>query len=342
MTQIRTTAFNRLPLVAAAVGTALAAVVVGLVLTPVAEIPGVPGPDAVVRYGLPIARVLFDLSAVATVGLNLLPFLVGLGRPKVAAPVLAGARRAAAFSALALAVTAVVALVLQTAEVHPDQDRSGISPDAVADYVVTVSAGKALVFVAGVALISFVLSIWAVRAGDAVPAELRAAVALFALLPLPVTGHATDFRWQDYAMISMELHVLGAAVWTGGLGAVVVVLATNRTLLSTALPKFSTLATVCLCVVAATGLFNAVVELGSVPGKNVFDTLFGTGYGTLVILKLVCYGLLAVFGANIRWRLMPGIVRHQRTALIGWATVELAVMGAAFGFAVVLTRTPVS
>lgn len=340
MTAPRTTAFNRLPLVGAAVGTALAGVLVGLVLTPVAAIPGVPEPDAVVRYGLPVARVLFDLAAVATVGLNVLPFLVGLSRPKAAEQVLAGARRAAAFSALALAVCAVVALVLQTAEVHPDL-AAGISPATVANYVATVSAGKALVFVAAVALVSFVLSIWAVRSGDAVPAELRAAVALFALLPLPVTGHATDWRWQDYAMISMELHVLGAAVWTGGLGAVVIVLATNRTLLAAALPRFSMLATLCLCVVAATGLFNAVVELGSGPEGDLFANLFGTGYGTLVILKLVCFGLLATLGANIRWRLMPGVVRHQRTAIVGWAALELGVMGAAFGFAVVLTRTPV-
>jgi putative copper resistance protein D len=340
VTQYRTTALNRLPLVGAAVVTALAAVVIGLVLTPVAVIPGVPAPAAVVRYGLPVARVLFDLSAVATVGLNLLPFLIGLSRPKSAEQVLAGARRAAAFSALALAVCAVLALVLQTAEVYSGTGED-ISGRSVANYVATVSAGKALVFVAAVALVSFVLSIWAVRSGDAVPAELRAAVALFALLPLPVTGHATDWRWQDYAMISMELHVVGAAVWTGGLGAVVIVLAANRALLATALPRFSMLATVCLGLVAVTGVFNAVVELGSLPGRGMFDVLFGSGYGTLVILKLVCFGVLAGLGGNIRWRLMPGIMRHQRTALVGWASFELAVMGAAFGFAVVLTRTPV-
>jgi putative copper resistance protein D len=142
-------------------------------------------------------------------------------------------------------------------------------------------------------------------------------------------------------MISMELHVVGAAVWTGGLGAVVIVLAANRALLATALPRFSMLATVCLGLVAVTGVFNAVVELGSLPGRGMFDVLFGSGYGTLVILKLVCFGVLAGLGGNIRWRLMPGIMRHQRTALVGWASFELAVMGAAFGFAVVLTRTPV-
>jgi len=341
MTRPRTTATARLHLVGTTVTAALIGVLIGLALTPVDPIPGLVEPDAVVRYGLPVVRVLFDLAAVVTVGLNLLPILVGLNRPKAAEQVLAGARRAAAFSALALAVCALVALVLQTAEVHPGADRGGISVGSVADYVLAVSAGKALVFVAAVALVSGGLSIWAVRAGESVPAELRAAVALFALLPLPVTGHATNWRWQDYAMISMELHVLGAAVWTGGLGAVVVVVAANRTLLATTLPRFSKLATVCLVVVAVSGLFNAAVELGSVPGRDLFANLFGTGYSTLVILKLVCVGLLAALGGNIRWRLLPGILRHQRTALVGWATLELAVMGLAFGFAVVLTRTPV-
>lgn len=339
MTRPRTTANARLHLVGIGIGTALLAVLTGLLLTPVRPITGVLEPDAVVRYGLPAARVMFDLAAVATVGLNLLPILIGLSRPKGAERVLTGALRAAAFSALALSVCALVTLVLQTAEVLPEA--AGISAARVVEYVATVSAGKALVFVAAVALVSFVLSLWAVRSGAAVPVELRAAVALFALLPLPVTGHATNWRWQDYAMISMELHVLGAAVWTGGLGAVVVVLTANRTLLAHTLPRYSRLATACLGVVAATGLFNAAVELSSLPDRGLFDVLFGTGYGMLVILKLACFAALAALGANIRWRLLPGIVRHQRTALIGWAAFELAVMCAAFGFAVVLTRTPV-
>lgn len=341
----RTTALARLHLAGVTVTTALIAALIGIVLTPVTPIPGVLEPGAAVRFGLPFARVLFDLSAVVTVGLNLLPILVGLNRPthsaKSAERLLAGTRRAAAVSALALVVCALITLVLQVAEVNPAGTSGGVSFGAVADYVSEVGAGKALVFVAAVAFVSFCLSIWAVRSGESVPAELRAAVALFALLPLPVTGHATNWRWQDYAMVSMELHVLGAAVWTGGLGAVVVVLAANRTLLAGTLPRFSKLATVCLCVVAVTGLFNAAVELGSVPGKDLFANLFGTGYGTLVIFKLSCVVVLACLGANIRWRLLPGIIRHHRTALVGWAAFELAVMGAAFGFAVVLTRTPV-
>lgn len=336
MTQTRTTTSARARLVAALVVAAFAGMIIGLVITATQSVPGVAEPDAVVRYGLPVIRVLLDLSAVLTVGLNLLPILIGFDRPKHAEPVLAVGRRAATVSALVWAFAAVVMLVLQTADARPGV---GVSPAAIGDYVGEVGAGKALVFVAAVALVSFGLGAVSVRVGESVPAELRTAVALFALLPLPVTGHAMDFRWPDLTIISLELHVLATAAWAGGLAAVVVLLASSRGMLAAALPRFSRLATVCLVVVALTGLVNAVTELTA--NRGLFDALFGTSYGVLVLLKVVCFGALAALGGNIRWRLMPAIVRQQRTALVGWAALELSVMGLAFGFAVVLSRTPV-
>jgi copper resistance protein D len=336
MTRVRTTASSRFPLVTVLVTAALVGTLCGLVLTAADPVPGVTEPDAVVRYGLPVVRVLLDVAAVVTVGLALLPILVGQHRRNRAEAVLAGARRASAVSALVWAVCALVALVMQTAEVKPGP---GVSPAAVLDYVARVGAGKALVFVAGLALVSFGLGLVAVKVGDRVPPELRTAVALFALLPLALTGHANSARWQDLTTISLELHVLAAAVWTGGLGAVVVLLATRRALLATALPRFSGLATVCIAVVAVTGAFNGLVELTAT--RSLSDALFGTAYGVLVLLKLGCLGLLAALGARIRWRLLPAVVRQQHTALVSWAVLELTVMGLAIGLGVALARAPV-
>jgi putative copper resistance protein D len=343
VTQLRTTAPARYHLVTVLVTASVVGVLVALTIAAARPVPGMVEPEAVVRYGLPVVRALLDIASVLTVGLCLLPILIGSDRPAAAERVLAGSRRAAAASALVWAVSALVALVLQTAEVRPG---TNVSAGAVVDYVVTVGAGKALVLVAVLALASLGLAAapagTSARAGEAMPAELRAAVALFALLPLPVTGHATNWRWHDLTMVSMELHVLGAAAWTGGLCAVVTLLAANRTLLVTALPRFSKLATVCLVVVAVSGMFNAVVELALRPDRSIVATLFGSDYGALVLLKLTCVGLLAAFGGHIRWRLLPAIVRHRRTALVGWAGLELAVMGLAIGFAVVLTRASIS
>jgi putative copper resistance protein D len=139
----------------------------------------------------------------------------------------------------------------------------------------------------------------------------------------------------------MELHVMSAVAWTGGLGAMTVLLVANRTLLAHALPRFSKLATLCLAISAATGLFNGLVEISLNPTIGFWTAIFTTPYGQLLILKTVCTAVIALLGANVRWRLMPQIVRHNRTALAAWATLELTVMGLAFGFAVVLTRAPV-
>jgi putative copper resistance protein D len=335
----RTTAATRLSMLIVLLTAAVVGVLIGLTITAAQAVPGLAEPAAVVRYGIPIVRVLLNIAAVVTVGLSLLPLLIGFDRPKLAETVLAGARRVAVASALTWAVTALVALVLQTSELH----QSGlVSLDAIWTYIRTVGAGKALVAVFLLALLCAGLAAWSVRAGESVPAELRAAAALFTLLPLPVTGHATNWTWHDITMVSMELHVMSAVAWTGGLGAVVVLLAANRTLLAHALPRFSKLATICIVLSLCTGLFNGLAELLLKPGSDLWRDLFGTDYGVLVLLKITCVTLLALFGANIRWRLLPGILRHQRTALVGWATFELAVMGLAFGFAVVLTRAPVA
>ncbi|WP_424183680.1 copper resistance D family protein [Actinokineospora sp. G85] len=340
MTPTRTTATeNRYHLAGVLVVSSLVGVLVGLAITATAPIPGLPQPAAVVRVGLPVVRVLLDMAAVVTVGLCLLPLLVGFDPPRSALPLLRGARRIAMFSSLVWVVTALVVLVLQTGEIRPG---AAVSFTAITEYVSAVGAGKALVFVAVFALLCFGLSVWSLRSAEAVPTELRAAVALFALLPLPVTGHASSWRWQDFTMISMELHVMSAAAWTGGLGAVAVLLAGNRTLLAHTLPRFSKLATACLVLVTITGVFNGYVELAVSPSLSLVEGLFTTGYGVLLLLKTGCLLALGALGAHIRWRLLPAIAAHKTTALVTWAAVELGVMGLAFGLATVLTRAPIN
>ncbi|MGH3620649.1 MAG: copper resistance D family protein, partial [Sciscionella sp.] len=302
--------------------------------------PGVVQPATGVQVGLLVARVTFDLSAVLTVGLSLLPMLVGVDRLAAAERILAATRPVAVASAALWSVAALVSLVLQAADYDPADT---LSAGAVLAYVGRVGSGQALVIVAGLALLHALLGVATVRRGESVPAGLRGALALFTLLPLPVTGHAADTAGglHDVALVSMELHVLGAVAWSGGLLAVIGAVAASRSLLSTTLPRFSTLATVSLLLVGVTGLVNGWLELYLTPGVHWYTALFTTGYGQVLIGKMLCFSALAALGGSIRFRLLPLIARHQRTGLVAWATVELAVMGLAFGFAVVLTRAPV-
>ncbi|MEU6641424.1 CopD family protein [Saccharomonospora sp. NPDC046836] len=340
MTRAETTSQTSYGALLSVLAAAVAGVLIGIALTATTPVSGVAQVSEVVSVGIPIVRVLLDIAAVTAIGLALLAVLVGYDRPKLTEPALARARPVAVAAALVWAVAALITLVLQTAEFRPGSGTVGLGD--IWDYIITVGAGKALLVVAVLALGLAALNVLAMRHGEKVPAEVRVGLGLFALLPLPVTGHAANWSFHDYTMISMELHVMSAVAWTGGLGAMVTLLATNRTLLAHALPRFSKLATLCLIVSAATGLFNGLVEINLNPTMDLWTGLFTTPYGQLVVLKVACTAGIAAFGAHARWQLLPRIIRHQRTAFAMWATLELLVMGLAFGFAVVLTRAAVA
>ncbi len=339
MTQTETTSRARVAVLFCVVTAGFVGALIGIALTDTAPVPGVAQVSEAVSVSIPIVRVLLDISAVATIGLALLSVLVGYDRPKLSEPIMRRARPASVAAALVWATTAVVALILQTAEYRPGSSTLSISD--VGGYIADVGAGKALLIVAVLALLHAGLGMLALKHGEKVPAEVRVGLGLFALLPLPVTGHASNWNYHDYTMISMELHVMSAVAWTGGLGAMAVLLIGNRTLLAHALPRFSKLATLCLVLGAATGLFNGLIEISLNPSIGFWEGVFTTPYGQLVLLKLSCTAVIAALGAYTRFKLMPQIIRHNRTALAAWATLELTVMGLAFGFAVVLTRAPV-
>jgi putative copper resistance protein D len=317
--------------------TAMLAAVSATAYTSDGAIPGLPEPGPLVRFGLPLVRVLLDLMALATVGLSLLPKLLGFDRPKNTEPIMSVARQVTVVTALLWMLCALLSLVLQTAELNP-----GRTPTTgmVIDLIAGVPAGPGLLLSAAGALLCVLLGLLAVRHGEAVPAELRVIVAVLSLLPMPLTGHATDWQYHDISMISMELHVVGAAVWTGGLAAVAVFAAPRRGLLAPALPRFSKLATAAVFLVGITGAFNGIMELLNAPSVGL-GGLFTTAYGQIVLAKMVCLAMLAALGGHVRFRLLPRIEQHQRTAVIGWIAAEVSVMGLAYGLGSVLARAPV-
>ena len=317
----------------------VAGVLVGLGVSTTQVVVGIATPGAVDRFVHPLVRVLLDLSATVVVGLSLLPKMLGFSRPAMTEPVMRIARPAAVIAAAVWVVAALLSLVIRAYEVRPDE---AVTIERVVEYVRTIGAGQGLLFSAVCALVYLWVGVLAVRRGESVPAELRILIAMFGLLPLPVTGHASNWKFHDYSMISMELHVLGAAAWTGGLGALIALVAHRKGLLSEALPRFSKIATISLVLVTMTGLFNGLLELGLNPVVKFPGSLVTTSYGLVLVGKALCAVALALLGANIRFRLLPKIAKHQPTAVIKWAAAELTIMGVAFGLAVVLAGAPVA
>lgn len=350
----------------AAVAAALAGALAGAGLTVATPVAGIAGPGTGVLVALPLVRALLGVTAAATVGLCLLPLLLGTsGGPgdgsdpgnsqdtaDRAESVLHRARRWSVVTSMAWAATAVTALLLHTAEFTTQADAIGLAD--VVGYVTTVATGKALLGVIALTLLLCGLNVLAVRHRERVPAEIRTGLGMFALLPLPATGHAAGWLGQDYAVVALELHVISAVVWLGGLAALAVSLASDTALLATALPRFSVVATACIATTAVTGTISGLTQLGT--HGSVAAALTGTPYGALLLAKLMCLGAIALAGAKMRWRILPAVVashdenarlsahdgsqrtRTRRPAFAAWASAELLLLGLAFGIAAALSR----
>jgi copper resistance protein D len=320
-------------------GGVLAGALVGLAIT-VTAASGAVTSGPLVAVGLALSRSVLDGAAVVTVGMSLLPKLLVLDpAARVAAP-LALARLTAMVSSAVWLVAALVSMVLEVVDINVGEP---FTIAAIGQYVRGAGPGQAHMVVACCAFAYLVVAVLALRRGEEVPAELRIAVAVFALLPLSTAGHASSGAQglRNLALVSIQLHVIAAVSWTGGLLAVMLLLGWDRNLLAGALPRFSTLATVCVFLTGFTGLFNGWYELYSTPGILWYVALFTMPYGWLLIGKGACVAAAGLLGGYTRLRLLPKIVERRATAVVAWTTVEVGVLAVAFGLAAVLIRAAV-
>jgi len=191
-----------------------------------------------------------------------------------------------------------------------------------------LAAGRGMVLAACCAVAVLACAVLRLRDPARVQGRLPLVMALFGVLTPAVTGHAGTSPDHQLSVVTVAMHAGAAALWVGGLAAVVVMLSRQPVLLAGVLPRFSRLAGVCVAAVALTGAANALLRLGSVAA------LFGTPYGWLVLAKTGCVIGLAGLGWLARQRLNAG-----RTPVLRWAGAEVALMAVTIGLAAALTQT---
>ncbi|WP_430791814.1 cytochrome c oxidase assembly protein [Actinoplanes sp. G11-F43] len=311
---------------AAAVGLVPALVWAGGVDTSV--IPGLPSPGPVTPWALPAVTTMSDLLAVLLAGVLVTAafLLPGDGR-SVSAHGWLLMRRATWLAAAWLLV--VLARVLFTVSDVLGVPVPELELMPVAGFALSISQGQALMWQAGLILLVVLLS----RAG--VSRGLAAVVALLALaaiVPPAFTGHASGAGDHQLAVSSLVLHVLAATLWIGGLGGLLLV--RRATAFPEAVARYSRLALACFVVTAVSGIANAAVRLGS------WTALLDHAYGVLVMVKVLALALAGLIGAAHRAHCLPALRDGRPRAFLRLAAGELAVLGAAVGLAVALSRSP--
>ena len=108
-------------------------------------------------------------------------------------------------------------------------------------------------------------------------------------------------------LLAQWAHIVATGVWIGGLLALILAVRGQPSeMKGRAVRRFSTAAGVAIVVVAVTGTFRAVIEIGSV------GNLFSTAFGVLVLVKVALFVVLAGLGAINRFGNVPRASRALR------------------------------
>ncbi|EME96869.1 copper resistance protein CopC [Streptomyces mobaraensis NBRC 13819 = DSM 40847] len=108
--------------------------------------------------------------------------------------------------------------------------------------------------------------------------------------------HASAGLQPWVAMPVDVLHLLGVGVWLGGLAALLAALGAEEPLPGGAARRFSRLAFTAVCVLVATGIYQAWRQVGG------WAALTGTEYGRWLLVKVGLVGVLVVLAAfSRRW-----------------------------------------
>lgn len=281
-----------------------------------------------VTWALPAAKLLVNLAGSCTIGALVLA-VFALPRPGTAVQ---RAYRLAAWSAAVWAIAAAAHTFVNFLFIANGAPSSGAGA-AFLTFLIEVDAGRAgaltVLAAATVAVLSF-------RLPSPPGLTLAVGLAFAGLLPLVLRSHASGGVDHGDSTTAIFLHAATAAVWLGGLMALVVL----RPVLPAAglgpvVRRYSTLALICYIALVVSGSLGALARIDSIGALL-------SPYGVIVLAKTASFIILGLFGAlHRRW----SVKRIERNPARGGrffralAVAELAVMGAASGMAAAVART---
>ncbi|AZZ83353.1 copper resistance protein CopD [Gordonia alkanivorans] len=212
-------------------------------------------------------------------------------------------------------------------------DRSGkdVLDVSAADFgeVLTSGASEMVALVTGLLIV-----LWAVLdllTAVEVPVLVVGALAAIGVLATAIAGHAGNNAIGPFLV---GAHALAAAWWCGLLAAMVLSVR-GRSGWARSLPVFSQRAPWAVGVIAVTGVVAALTEIDGL------SALVTTGYGRILVAKVVMLAALVGVAAWHRRRWVPAVERHRQTetASIRNAVVELMLMAVVLGLAAGLSAT---
>lgn len=219
-------------------------------------------------------------------------------------------RVVARLSAALMLITAPPWLILVAASMSADTLAATITSRVPKTVLLGTQFGHALGlrFVLTLLLLPLIAQVGKRRMFDRV-ATLLAAISVAAIA---WQGHAGAElgRRAVIHLTADAAHLVAAGLWLGALPPLMLLLRSTAAASRQydAAERFSMLGVICVTTLLTSGVVNTYYLVGSVPA------LIGTGYGQLLLLKLVFVLSMLVLAAINRWELVPRLVTDDRGA----------------------------
>lgn len=323
----RASAYRAAGLVILAVA-AVVALLVALQLGGGAAPPLLSDPGPFVRWALPAARMVNNISAAVMIGSMVLAlFALRAGEKPFETALDVASIGAAVFTASSAATALLTFLGAFNVQLSFEQQFG----EQLGRFLLTLPLGQAwLITTIMGALVTVLAFAWRGWTSTLIAAVIAAA----ALLPMANQGHSGALAGHAIAVNSILLHTVGAAVWLGGLLLLIVLRRAGGIDHTDLVRRYSSLAIAAFFVVAVSGIARSTVSLGGWEG-------LWTPYGLIIVAKAVLLGGMGLLGAWYRARLIPRLSGESASRWF-WMLVlcEVALMGLASGAAAALARTP--
>ncbi|BDZ48358.1 ABC transporter permease [Frondihabitans sucicola] len=309
---------------------ALGALLVALFFGGAADRLPLADPGGVVRFGLPIATLVTDLTAALAIGtLALTCFALTPERPEWGRALDIASAGSLCWTVASCVTGFFTFLSVSNVPVTPDAKFG----ESLAFFLTGTSLGLAWLVSTLLAAAVTVLC-FAVR--GVTPVFFVALLAAGALIPIAQQGHAAGTASHTAAVTALGLHIEGAAVWLGGLlGLVLLRPVIEKARLGPVLARYSSIALVCFVIVTVSGVASAEIRIGS-------WSEIGSKYGLLVIAKVVALIVLGLFGVVHRRVLIARLqnrLEASKPTFWWFVAAELGFLGLASGIAAALART---
>jgi putative copper resistance protein D len=341
----------------AGLGALFLALAAALLFSGAAAAREVSDPGALVRWGLPVAKAIHNISAATVIGglvfaVGILPKSLvrrsrgkeGDGAEDAEHPAFTRALAIAAAAGAAWTLSAISVLVLTYADVA-GQALSGDAQftQALVYFMTDIETGRAWLAVTIIAAV-VTTALFGVRSLGGL--ALTLILALIGLVPTALIGHSSSSSDHEGAINSLGLHLVGVSTWVGG----IIILALLSGILTgpkagastditeATLRRFSALAGFAFVLVFASGVINASIRITN------WGDLVGSPYGQLILAKTAATLVLGGIGLMHRQWVIPqlggtGSTMSSRRVLWQLVLAEFLVMGATSGVAVALGRS---